>query len=97
MSKMGPKAIIVGVRTFLIGAATLAVLTAATASAQIVPETSGQASAANSPAAVVQTGSRKRLSCADCTTSPETGWPVYEAWLDEPKAALGSKRPAHLR
>ncbi|WP_375456673.1 hypothetical protein [uncultured Methylobacterium sp.] len=66
-------------------------------SAQIVPETSGQTSAANSPAAVVQTGSRRRLSCKGCARpSPEAGRPRVEAWLHE---AIGSdpRRPAHLR
>ncbi len=48
----------------------LAVLGAAPAQAQIGPETSGRTSAANSPAAVVQTGSRKRLSCFVCTAEP---------------------------
>ena len=37
-----------------------------TASAQIVPETSGKTSAANSPAAAVQTGFRRRLDCPGC-------------------------------
>ncbi|MEA1831687.1 hypothetical protein U8607_06275 [Methylobacterium durans] len=56
-------------RLALAGAA-LAILGAGPAPAQIVPETSGKTSAANSPAAVVQTGSRKRLSCFVCAAEP---------------------------
>lgn len=41
-----------------------------TASAQIVPETSGKTSAANSPAAAVQTGFRRRLNCVGCSPAP---------------------------
>lgn len=53
------------IRALLAGA----VVTASfgTASAQIVPETSGKTSAANSPAATVQTGFRRRLDCVGCT------------------------------
>lgn len=36
------------------------------ATAQIVPETSGSPAAANSPAAAVQTGSRRRIPCDPC-------------------------------
>ena len=43
--------------------------------AQIAPYSSGNASAANSPAAAVQTGYRRQLSCADCAaeTAPQGG------------------------
>lgn len=43
------------------------------ASAQIVPQTSGNPAAANSPAALVQTGSRRSLACDPCLapTLPE--------------------------
>lgn len=55
-------------RALLAGAAALAITGSAVqdAAAQIVPETSAHTSAANSPAAAVQTGFRRRLDCAGC-------------------------------
>lgn len=91
---------IVIVRTLARSAAALAfgLLATGTASAQIVPETSGQPSAANSPAAVVQTGSRQRPTCMVCGRSPAgSGTPLVEAWLDEAAAGLAPRRPSHLR
>lgn len=80
------------------GALAFVFMTMGSVSAQIVPETSGQPSAANSPAAVVQTGSRKRFTCTGCATlGPKAEQPLVEAWLDEAAAGLAPKRPSHLR
>ncbi|GJE31614.1 hypothetical protein [Methylobacterium oxalidis] len=57
-------------RLVLAGLGPVLVALGGPAAAQIVPETSGMASAANSPAAVVQTGSRKRAACFFCAAGP---------------------------
>lgn len=76
------------------GALAFALMAIGSVSAQIVPETSGQPSAANSPAAAVQTGSRKRLTCTGCPRPEPT---LVEAWLDEVAAGLAPKQPVQLR
>ena len=57
-------AILAGAAAFAIGVSSIPV-----AEAQIVPETSAHPSAANSPAAAVQTGYRRRLDCPRCDAS----------------------------
>ena len=90
---------IVRMRALLTGVTAFALIAATgVASAQIVPETSGQPSAANSPAAVVQTGSRQRLNCPACGgRDPGAGKPLVEAWLDEAAAGHAPRRPSELR
>lgn len=64
VTELGIQIMSVLIRALLAGAVSTASVGAA--SAQIVPETSGKTSAANSPAAAVQTGFRRRLDCAGC-------------------------------
>lgn len=98
MSGIGLRIVIVRTRALLAGATAFALMATGDASAQIVPETSGQPSAANSPAALVQTGSRTRRTCLECgRQGTGAGERLVEAWLDEVLAGLSPRRPAELR
>lgn len=86
-------------RSVLAGAAMFAVMaaTAGPSAAQIVPETSGQTSAANSPAAVVQTGSRRRLACPGCNALRSVAdLHRFDRW-DEAHEFSRSGRPVEIR